>query len=127
MSLYVERNLRLISVILILPAVILCSAGILYSAFGWNTVNDFFGGLMAIPWFRHIFSPAIVLGGPVIVFALNFRAFCHVQAQRANGEWLLRLGIRRRPGNLIPFVAAGLLLGLLLSYAFVENFQIVPR
>ena len=72
-------------------------------------------------------SPVVVLGGPVVAFALNAWKVFHVSADVVNEEFVIAFSVKRLLGHLVCLALAGGLLLLLLCYAFVENFKIVAR
>ena len=68
-----------------------------------------------------------MLGGPILVVAMNIWKVCHVSAERIDDELVIALSIKRIFGNLLCVGVGTLLTILLLSYAFAENFRIVAR
>ncbi|MBI2926885.1 MAG: hypothetical protein HYY24_14405 [Verrucomicrobia bacterium] len=117
----------LINVALMLPALLLCTAGVLFLAFGIEGANRFLETLMATTPGKLLLSPFVVLGGPVVVVALNIWKVCHVSAERIDDEIVIALSIKRIFGHLLCVGVGTLLTILLLSYAFVENFRVVAR
>lgn len=122
-----KRNLVIISLILLLPALFLSTAGILYVAFKVETANRLLEAMLTRGIFKLLLSPVVVLGGPLIAFALNAWKIFHVSADVVNEEFVIALSVKRLARHLIFLGASGLLIALLLAYAFVENFQIVAR
>jgi hypothetical protein len=117
----------IISVAFLLPALILMVSGTLYLAFGIEGANKFLGVCLSNPAGRLLFSPVLVLGGPGLVVMLNIWTVCHLSAESIHDEIVIALSIKRVFSNLACAGVAGVLIVLLLSYAFVENFQIVAR
>ena len=70
---------------------------------------------------------SVVLGGPLVAFALNAWKVFHVSADVVNEEFVIALSVKRLFGHLLCLALAGGLLLLLVCYAFVENFKIVAR
>ena len=122
-----QRGLGMISTVLMLPALFFSAAGILYLAFGLEAANRLLDALLARPVFSLLLSPAVVLGGPLVAFALNAWKVFHVSADVVNEEFVIAFSVKRLVGHLVWLVLAGGLLLLLLAYAFVENFKIVAR
>ena len=122
-----QRKLRLISLALMLPALFLSAAGILYLAFGLDAANRLLYAMLAHTVFKLLLSPVVVLGGPLVAFALNAWKVFHVSADVVNEEFVIAFSVKRLFGQLVCLALAGGLLLLLLTYAFVENFRIVAR
>ena len=122
-----QRGLGMISTVLMLPALFFSAAGILYLAFGLEAANRLLDALLARPGFSLLLSPVVVLGGPLVAFALNAWKVFHVSADVVNEEFVIAFSVKRLVGHLVWLVLAGGLLLLLLAYAFVENFKIVAR
>jgi hypothetical protein len=110
-----------------LPALFLATTGILYVAFRVEPANQLLDSLMNRAVARFLLSPVVVLGGPVVAFALNAWRIFHLSADVINEEFVIALSIKRVFGHLAIIAVAGGLFFLLLAYAFVENFQIVAR
>jgi hypothetical protein len=121
-----QRKLELISLALMLPALFLSTAGILYTAFDIEGANRLLEGMALTP-FRLLLSPVVVLGGPLVAFVLNAWQVIHVSADVVNEEFVIALSVKRLFGRLICLALAGGLMLLLMTYSFVENFKIVAR
>jgi len=121
-----QRKLELISLALMLPALFLSTAGILYTAFDIEGANRLLEGMALTP-FRLLLSPVVVLGGPLVAFVLNAWQVVHVSADVVNEEFVIALSVKRLFGRLICLALAGGLMLLLMTYSFVENFKIVAR
>ena len=122
-----QRKLGLISLALMLPALFLSTAGILYAAFGIDGVNRLLDAMLAHTVFKLLLSPVAVLGGPLVALALNAWKVFHVSADVVNEEFVIALSVKRLFGHLVCLALAGGLLLLLVCYALVENFKIVAR
>ena len=117
----------LISLVLIIPALFFTTAGILYLAFGIDAANRLLDAMLAHAVFKLLLSPVVVLGGPLVAFALNAWKVFHVSADVVNEEFVIALSVKRLFGHLLCLALASGLLLLLMGYAFVENFKIMPR
>ena len=122
-----QRKLGLSSLALMLPALFLSTAGILYAAFGIEGANRLLDAMLAHTVFKVLLSPVVVLGGPLVAFALNAWKVFHVSADVVNEEFVVALSVKRLFGHLVCLAMAGGLLLLLVCYAFVENYNIVAR
>ncbi len=122
-----KNTAAMINVVLLLPALLLCTAGVLFLTFGIEGANRFLEAVTATAVGRLLLSPGVVLGGPIVVVALNIWKVCHVSAERIDDELVIALSIKRIFGNLLCVGVGALLTILLLSYAFVENFRVVAR
>ena len=122
-----QRRLGLSSLALMLPALFLCTAGILYAAFGIEGANRLLDAMLAHTVFKVLLSPVVVLGGPLVAFALNAWKVFHVSADVVNEEFVVAFSVKRLFGHLVCLAMAGGLLLLLVCYAFVENYNIVAR
>ena len=117
----------LVSMVLLLPALFLSAAGILYVAFGVEGANRLLNTMMAHAVLKLILSPVIVLGGPLAAFALNAWKVFHLSADIVNDELVIALSVKRMSGHLLWLALAGGLLVLLVAYGVVENFMVVVR
>ena len=117
----------LLSLFLMLPALFLSTAGILYVAFGLESANKLIEAMLAQTVFKLLLSPVVVLGGPLVAFVLNAAKVFHVSADLVNEEFVIAFSVKRLFGHLLCLALAGGLLMLLVCYAFVENFKIVAR
>jgi hypothetical protein len=70
-------------------------------------------------------SPMILLGALLVAFALNALSILSVNL-RSDAPPILSVSLSLRFWNLTVIVVGFLLLGVLLGYAFVENFQTRP-
>jgi hypothetical protein len=69
----------------------------------------------------------LILRGPLLAVYWNLYQICRARFGSAEDRIELSFEVKRLMSNLLPAFAGGILLFLLLSYAFVENFKIVPR
>ena len=122
-----QRKLGLVSLALMLPASFLSTSGVLYVAFGLETANRLLETMLAHAMFKILLSPVVVLGGPLVAFALNAWTVFHLSADVVNEEFVIALSVKRMVGHLLCLALAGGLLLLLVGYGFVENFKIVAR
>jgi len=120
-----KHSLGLVSTALLLPALSLCTTNILHVGFGIETPNRLLDALLAHTVFKLILSPVVVLGGPLVVFALNAWQTFHISADQVNEEFVIALSMKRAFGSLFYLALAGGLVLLLGAYAFAENFQVV--
>ena len=122
-----RTGLGILSLALMLPALFLCTAGLLYVAFGIEASNRLLDVMMAHTLFKVLLSAVVVLGGPVLAFVLNAWKVCHLSAEIVNEEFIIAFSVKRLFGHLLCLGLAGSLILLLVGYAFVENFKIVGR
>jgi len=122
-----QPRIGLVSLMLMLPALFFSVAGILHDAVGIEAANRLLDSMLANSVFRLLLSPWVVLGGPLVAFALNAWKVFHVSADVVNEEFVIAFSVKRLFGQLVCLALAGGLLLLLLTYAFVENFRIVAR
>lgn len=116
----------LLGLLLIAPALLLVVTGVLQSAGVLS--DDAAGGLVnpATGVLRGLFHPAVILGGLLLAFALNLRPVLRVDLERRPQAIVGTVTVRGRLWNLVSAGFALALLGAILSYAFVENFKLVP-
>src|SRR5436190_24134935 len=76
------------------------------------------------PGLQFFNSPILILGTLAIAFALNARSILSLKLEREKPP-VLRIALSLRVWNLVEILIALFLLGALLTYAFVENFE--PR
>jgi hypothetical protein len=122
-----STRIAILSGFLILPALLLCVCGVLYTAFGLDGANKFLESILATPIGKVLLSGAMVLGGVFVTLALNLWAACRVRIGADTGTVYVTFYVARTLRHLIFAAFAILLATLLLLYAFVENFSIVPR
>ena len=122
-----RNRFGIVSLVLLLPALFFSAAGILQVAFGVEAGNRLLDAMMAHAVFKVLFSPPIVLGGPLAAFALNGWKVFHLSADVVNDEFVIAFSVKRMVDHLLWLALAGGLMLLLVAYAFVENFVIVAR
>ena len=122
-----RNRFGIVSLVLLLPALFFSAAGILQVAFGVEAANRLLDAMMAHAVFKVLFSPPIVLGGPLAAFALNAWKVFHLSADVVNDEFVIAFSVKRMVDHLLWLALAGGLILLLVAYAVVENFVIVAR
>ena len=122
-----SNRIALISVLLILPALLLCACGVLESAFGLTAANNLVGSILATSTGKVLLSGASVMGGVFISLALNLWMLCRIRVGLDTGTVYVTFYFARAVRHLIFAAVATLLAGLLLFYVFVENFRIIAR
>jgi hypothetical protein len=100
---------RLGLILLIVPVYFISTSALKYNAPGLSLVGN----------------PIILLGALLAAFSLNALSILSVNL-RDDAPPVLNVSLSLRFWNLIVIVAGFLLLGVLLGYAFVENFQARP-
>ena len=76
------------------------------------------------PGLQFFNSPILILGTLATAFAVNARSILSVKLEQEKPP-VLKIALSLRIWNLLQITLALLLLGALLTYAFVENFE--PR
>ena len=76
------------------------------------------------PGLKFFGSPILILGTLAITFAINARSIASVKVEPEKPP-VLKIALSLRIWNLAEITLALLLLGVLFTYAFVENFE--PR
>ena len=122
-----SNRIPIVCALLILPALFLCTCGILFSAFGVTSANDLLDSILGIPVGRLLLSPVAVLGGVLTSLALSLWALCRVRVGLDTGTLYVTFYIARALPNLILAAFAMMLATLLSLYAFVENFSVIQR
>lgn len=122
-----QRRTGLISLLLMLPALCLGTAGLLDVGCGVEAPIRWLDALLSKGVFTAAGSPGVVLGGTLAAFALNAWQIIHVSADVVNEEFVVALSIKRVRGRLLCLGLAGGLMLLLVGHGLVENFRIVAR
>lgn len=122
-----QRRTGIVSAALLVPALFLSATGILYVACNIEAANRLIEAMMAHTVFKLLLSPVVVLGGPLVTFALNAWKIVHLSADIVNEEFVIALSVKRLFGHLLFLALSGGLMLLLATHAFVENFRIVAR
>src|SRR5439155_23274479 len=68
----------LINLLLVMPALLLVTAGISYVAFGLEGANHLLDRVMSTLPGKVFLSPVVVVGGPLLVVLLNTWQLCHL-------------------------------------------------
>ncbi len=121
------RQIGWLSLLLTLPALLFCSAGVLYLFFELPAANRFLTAAIGTTGGKIFFSPVLLLGGPIGCLALNLWSTCRIRFGAEGQTLVVSLSIAKALGHLIFATVGLLLITLLLTYAFVENFRIVAR
>ena len=74
------------------------------------------------PGLQFFNSPVLILGTLATAFAINARSILSLKLEREKPP-VLKIALSLRIWNLVEIMIALLLLGALLTYAFVENFE----
>jgi len=127
MNLLPSGRIAVISILLILPALLLCVCGVLDTVFGFESASNFPGSVLPGPFAKLLLSPVTVSGGVFATLALNLWAACRVRIGTDTGTVYVTFYIARALRHLIFAASAMLLATVLILYAFVENFSIAAR
>lgn len=122
-----KKSWLVLSFLLVLPALVFVTAGLLSLIFGMAAANHFVDAVLGRPFLGWFFSPALVLGGPAAVVVLQARRLCGWSVQKQENGVSVSLTVHYIFRSWLALLAGVMLLVLLLGYAFVENFQIVQR
>ena len=114
-----DRKIAGIGVFLIIPALILCAAGVAQSLLGLNGFSN------AIDFDSLVFNPAVLMGGLFLAFALNLLTVARLKFQ--NGRLTGTITLRGKLLNLGLLTFISLLLGTIFLYLLAENFQVFAR
>lgn len=121
-----KSNLKLaaLGLALILPSLLLVTAGVLQTGLGSTQLADFVEslGVSSI-----LFSPLLILGGLGLALGVNLVSVLRVQFQLEAGVLISTIRVRGQLLNLGLIGLTGLLLAAILLYGVMENFLIVPR
>jgi hypothetical protein len=116
-----QPNVRLagVGLVLIVPALILCAAGVTQVLLGMNSFSS------AINFDLLIFNPVVLLGGLSLALALNLLPVMGVKFQ--DGSLIGEIKIRNNVLNLALLTFGGTLLGVIFLYLLAENFYIFAQ
>ena len=116
-----QQNYKMagLGLVLIIPALILCTGGLALSLLGMNAFSS------AINFDLFIFNPAVLLGGLFLAFILNLLVVAPVKIQ--DGSLTAAIRLRGKVLNLGLLTCIGLLLSIIFLYLLAENFQIFAR
>ena len=106
-------TLALVGLALMIPGLLLCSSGILYSFFGFAELSN------ALNFNSPFFHPATVLGGLFSGFVINMWSMTNIRYSDGAIVWYLQLR-----GRLLNLTVAGtmvLLLSVIAVYLVMEN------
>ena len=115
----------------VIPAFIIVSFGLM-NASGFPAPNDWLDGLIrtnsSARWaFDTFLHPIVVLGGLLIALASNVVPVLHFKIQPQESMLTAIVTVKDRARNAAIVVLSLFLSGAIMTYAFFENFQIVPR
>lgn len=116
-----QPNVRLagVGLVLIIPALILCAAGVTQVLLGMNGFSS------AINFDLLIFNPVVLLGGLFLALALNLLPVMRVKFQ--DGSLIGAIKVRNNVLNLSLLTFGGILLGVIFLYLLAENFYTFAR
>lgn len=117
-----RKTLAAIGFVSSVPALFFCTFAMLVAYVGLESLNP-----VLEKYFSFLDSPVILLGGLTLAFLLNLLPIVRVEIRPDLGEVTGALMLKNRIQNIAVVVLSTCLLGLLLTYAFVENFQVIPR
>ncbi len=115
-----HNSIALSGILLLLPALTLCTLGILFSL-GMTTAGTL---LDKLGWFTH---PAIIIGGIATAFLLNLWSVMNRAAHADQSPFSITVIVRKRYSNLIILLLSFLLLAIIFLYLMAENLQIFAR
>ena len=120
----------MVGVLAALPAALLVGSGVLYSLSAGGATAQALDATLYDPQgfvFRVVLHPAVILGGLVAAVSLNLIPLLRLRFETHAGTVSATIGLRLRLRHLV-IAAAGLgLFGMILAYAFTENFEVVAR
>src|SRR4026208_2190696 len=122
-----SNRCALVSSLLILPALFLCTCRVLDLAFGLAAANNLVGSILPTPAGKVLLSGATVMGGVFVSLAINLWRVCRVRVGLDAGTVYVTFYVARARRHLIFIAVATLLAGLLAFYLLVENFRIIAR
>jgi len=96
-------------------------------AFDLDAINKLLEQALQNPFGKILFSPFVVLGGPLLCYLIHIRSVFSIRLENRPGAIGVSFSLL---GKLHSFLLIGFSLGLLallVSYVFVENFVILPR
>lgn len=128
MPLMQNKRFFWISLIVLVPASMLVTTGILQSGFGITAPNDALDALFQrYALLKLIIHPLILLGGLGAALILNLLPASRLQWNSESQSLSATLTLKN---NLMHWALVGvslILLGTILLYSMVENFNIIPR
>ena len=123
-------KIALVGIISSFPAVLIVLAGSAQSLLGLHQISDALDALYGDPTFafmKVLVHPVVILGGLMIAFVLNTIPVCRITFNQEEKSINLKILLRDRQLNLLVIAGSLVVLGILLSYAAVENFQIIAQ
>lgn len=126
-----SNALAAIGLVLVFPAFILVSFGLMNSS-GFPAPNDWLDELArtntSARWaFDTFLHPIVVLDGLCIALTSNLVPVLHFKTQPQESMLMAMVTFKDRAQNAAMVVLSLFLSGATMTYAFFENFQIVPR
>jgi len=125
-----RRAAAWLGLIACLPATILVGGGILQVFFGTPEVIGFLDNTIhneSLLVFRVLRHPVTILLGLALAGALNLLPLLRLGLTRQTGSLVGTIALRTRRSQLAVGSLAGILLTVILGYAFTENFEVIPR
>jgi fatty acid desaturase len=117
-----------VSLVALLPAFLLVTVGLLQSGFGITAPNDALDAVFQrYAVLKLIIHPLVLLGGLGIAVILNVLPAAQLHWSRESQSLSATITLKN---NLLHWALIGislLLLGIILLYSAVENFNIIPR
>jgi len=112
-----------ISLIAIIPALVLVIPGILQSGFGYWGANNTRDALFAtVPALKLLINPIILLGGLLLAFIMNVLPAMNFRFERRPEGLTSTVTFKPVLLHWVFIGASALMVGIILIYAFVENF-----
>ena len=122
------HNLAIVGFVLDIPGSIIVSAGLLQVGLGLRQVSDFLDALFAkFPALNILIHPVVVIGGLVLAIGLNMIPIFQIKLQPQQDGLVTVITTQWRIFNIAILALSLFLFSALLLYAFVENFQVLPR
>jgi hypothetical protein len=112
-----------ISLIAIIPALILVIPGVLQSGFGYFGANDARDAVFStVPVLETLLHPIILLGGLLLAFVMNVLPAVTFHLERKPEGIISTIIFKPVLLHWVFIGASVLMVGIILIYAFVENF-----
>ncbi|MGH2619202.1 MAG: hypothetical protein ACRDHG_01355 [Anaerolineales bacterium] len=125
----VRRAAAAFGLVACLPALVLVVGGLLQSEGSTPALRATLERTLFNPdlaGFRVLIHPATILSGLVLAAGLNLVPLLRLGLERRPGTLVGTLALRIRAAHLGVALAALGLMGVILGYAFTENFKVVP-
>ena len=125
-----RRLVAILGALVALPAAVLVVSGLMYTLSGSRAVEQALDSTLFDPQgfvYRVLLHPVTVLGGLALALALNLLPLLRIHIDRQPGNLTGTLAVRLRAAHLAVSGVGLTLLALILAYAFIENFAVVPR